>query len=117
MDFEDYTKKAQQIYHAMTREELDPRQLFLQPECCAADDTGRLWCEHDAPIDCEDGKPWVRYIRADLVAEAAGRVTCKKCAGHGDLLRPLNSAPGYDYTPCPDCAPLRALLAKLEGPK
>jgi hypothetical protein len=30
---------------------------------------GRLWCEHDAPVDCEDGKPWTKYILADSVAE------------------------------------------------
>jgi hypothetical protein len=21
-----------------------------------------MWCEHDAPEDCEDGAPWARYV-------------------------------------------------------
>jgi hypothetical protein len=40
----------------------DPKEIFLQPECCASPDTGRMWCEHDAPVDCEDGAPWARYV-------------------------------------------------------
>ena len=43
----------------------DPIEIFLQPECCADPDAGRLWCEDDAPVDCEDDKPWTRYVRAD----------------------------------------------------
>ena len=45
----------------------DPKEIFLQPECCADPDVGRLWCEHDAPEDCEDGKPWIRYVHADEI--------------------------------------------------
>jgi len=44
----------------------DHKEIYLQPECCADSETGRLWCEDDAPEECEDGKPWTRYIRADL---------------------------------------------------
>jgi hypothetical protein len=47
----------------------DPTVIYLQPECCAEPDAGRLWCEHDAPVDCEDGKPWTKYILADLANE------------------------------------------------
>jgi hypothetical protein len=43
----------------------DPAEIFLQPECCASPDTGRMWCDHDAPEDCDDGKPWARYVLAD----------------------------------------------------
>jgi hypothetical protein len=56
---------------------IDPTEIFLQPECCADPDAGRLWCEDDAPVDCEDDVPWTRYVRADLydaLREAAQRV-------------------------------------------
>ena len=43
----------------------DHKEIYLQPECCAGDE-GRLWCEDPDPIDCEDGKPWTRYVRADI---------------------------------------------------
>jgi len=43
----------------------DPKEIFLQPECCADSHCeGRMWCEDDAPIDCEDGNPWTRYVLA-----------------------------------------------------
>jgi hypothetical protein len=44
----------------------DHEEIFLQPECCADPHSGRLWCEDDEPVECEDGKPWTRYIRSDL---------------------------------------------------
>ena len=47
----------------------DPTEIYLQPQCCADEYVGRLWCEHDAPVDCEDGVPWTKYVRADI-AEA-----------------------------------------------
>ena len=47
----------------------DHKEIYLQPECCADSETGRLWCVDDAPEKCEDGKPWTRYIRADLSDE------------------------------------------------
>jgi hypothetical protein len=43
----------------------EPKEIYLQPECCADPDVGRLWCEHDAPVDCDDGIPWTRYVLAD----------------------------------------------------
>ena len=45
----------------------DPKEIFLQPECCADPAYGRTWCEDDAPVDCEDGVPWTKYVRADVV--------------------------------------------------
>ena len=44
----------------------DHEKIYLQPECCACPDTGRLWCDHDAPDDCEDGASWTEYVRADI---------------------------------------------------
>lgn len=41
----------------------DPARIWLQPECCADPDTGRLWCEHNKPIECPDGQPWTEYHR------------------------------------------------------
>ena len=42
----------------------DHKEIYLQPECCAGEE-GRLWCQDPDPVDCEDGKPWTRYVRAD----------------------------------------------------
>lgn len=42
----------------------NPENIYLQPECCADPDIGRVWCEHDSPEDCEDGKPWAHYVIA-----------------------------------------------------
>ena len=55
----------------------DPTEIYLQPECCADEYVGRLWCEHDAPVDCEDGVPWTKYVRADIAEAdlAAARAT------------------------------------------
>jgi hypothetical protein len=47
---------------------------------------------------------------------AAGKVTCRRCNGHGDLLQPDTVPPGWRTDPCPDCGPLRALLAKEGEP-
>lgn len=44
----------------------DYNEIYLEPECCAESDIGRVWCEHNAPTDCEDGVEWTKYIRADL---------------------------------------------------
>lgn len=51
----------------------DPREIFLQPACCA--DTygeGRLWCEHATEVGCDDGAKPTRYIRADLAEARTG---------------------------------------------
>lgn len=42
------------------------KRIWLQPECCANND-GRMWCEHDEPVECPDGEPWVEYVRADEI--------------------------------------------------
>lgn len=44
----------------------DPKVIYLQPECCADPELGRLWSETPGPVDCEDGKPWVKYTMADV---------------------------------------------------
>jgi hypothetical protein len=45
-----------------------PQRIYLQPRCCITESEGRLWCEHDAPENCEDGVDWTAYVRADLAA-------------------------------------------------
>jgi len=35
--------------------------IYLQPECCAEPETGRLWCHH-VPEECSDGMPWTKYV-------------------------------------------------------
>lgn len=42
----------------------DPKEIYLQPECCADPDVGRLWCEDDEPQKCEEGVPWTKYVVA-----------------------------------------------------
>jgi len=44
----------------------DPETIWLQPECCADADVGRLWCKDPDPEDCPDGVAWTEYIRTDL---------------------------------------------------
>ncbi len=38
------------------------KYIYLQPECCANEEIGRLWCEHPDPEDCENGSRWAKYI-------------------------------------------------------
>lgn len=52
----------------------DYERIWLQPECCADWDTGRLWCQDPDPVDCDDGVPWTEYVRADIAANSE-RVT------------------------------------------
>ena len=47
----------------------DHEVIYLQPECCADPYEGRLWCEDPDPVDCEDGKTWTKYIRADRIEQ------------------------------------------------
>ncbi len=35
--------------------------IYLQPECCVDPEFGRVWCEHDSPEPCPDGKHWTKY--------------------------------------------------------
>ena len=49
----------------------------------------------------------------DELRAAAGKVTCWRCEGYGELKAPYEEGAGMDDAdPCPDCADLRALLAK-----
>jgi len=48
----------------------DPKEIYLQPECCACPHEGRQWCEDDIGSDWGDpdcDAKAVRYIRADIV--------------------------------------------------
>jgi len=40
----------------------DHVRIYLQPECCADDDVGRLWCQDSDPQSCPEGVPWTPYI-------------------------------------------------------
>jgi hypothetical protein len=42
----------------------DPKEIWLEPVCCTDPSVGRIWCEHDAPFECEDGGKWTRYVIA-----------------------------------------------------
>jgi len=44
----------------------DYERIYLQPECCADEENGRLWCEDKDPVECDDGVEWTEYVRADL---------------------------------------------------
>ena len=50
----------------------------------------------------------------DALRVAAGKVTCRRCDGHGDLLQPDTVPPGWRTDPCPDCYDLRAILKEGE---
>lgn len=52
----------------------DPKEIYLQPECCADPATGRLWCEDDSPEDCEDGASWTKYVLADEAEKRIARL-------------------------------------------
>jgi hypothetical protein len=43
-----------------------PKEIYLQPKCCADPEYGQLWCEDPNPEVCGDGKEWVKYVRHDL---------------------------------------------------
>ncbi len=47
----------------------DPKEIYLQPACCAGD--AREWCDHD-PWECEEGVKATRYVRADLITTSDG---------------------------------------------
>lgn len=42
----------------------DYTRIYLQPECCADPDMGRLWCQDDEPETCPDGEKWTPYVLA-----------------------------------------------------
>lgn len=79
-----------------------PERIYLQPKCCETPDVGRLWCEHDAPVACEDGVPWTEYVRADCVEALANGRRCDIC---GERLVTIRGRyPGDDDREvCPTC--------------
>lgn len=53
-------------------------------------------------------------VTMDELREAAGKVTCWRCEGYGELKSPYEEGAGMDDAePCPDCADLRARLAEV----
>ena len=44
----------------------DYERIYLQPECCADEYNGRMWCQDANPKECADGVSWAEYVRADL---------------------------------------------------
>ena len=55
----------------------EPKAIYLQPDCCAPlSYEGRQWCEDAVweECDCDEPKPIVRYIRADLASTAQPEV-------------------------------------------
>ena len=49
----------------------------------------------------------------DALRAAAGKVTCWRCEGYGELKSPYEEGAGMDDSdPCPDCADLRRLLGE-----
>lgn len=64
-------------------------RIYLQPECCADEEIGRLWCEYDAPEDCADGVQWTEYVREDIArgqvdAVRKQLISCHKIACTAD---------------------------------
>jgi hypothetical protein len=49
----------------------DPKEIWLEPACCADPHTGRLWAEDNPFPECDDGVKPTRYIRGDLAALSA----------------------------------------------
>ena len=47
----------------------DYTRIYLQPECCADPDMGRLWCQDDEPETCPDGEKWTPYVLASELAK------------------------------------------------
>src|SRR5690625_4430841 len=55
----------------------DPKEIYLEPACCADPYTGRTWAadqpwEHSP--ECTDHQPATRYVRADLYERALERI-------------------------------------------
>ena len=59
-----------------------------------------------------DRRALLAYV--DALRAAAGKVTCRRCLGHGDLLQPDAVPPGWRTDPCPDCTDLRTLLNEVK---
>jgi hypothetical protein len=58
---------------------------------------------------CHDRRALLAYV--DALRAAAGKVTCWRCEGFGELKSPYEEGAGMDDAdPCPDCTDLRRLL-------
>lgn len=58
-----------------------------------------------------DRRALLAYV--DALRAAAGKVTCWRCEGFGELKSPYEEGAGMDDAdPCPDCADLRKLLGE-----
>lgn len=56
-----------------------------------------------------DRRALLQYV--DALRAAAGKVTCWRCEGYGELKSPYEEGAGMDDADlCPDCSDLRALL-------
>lgn len=55
-------------------ENISHKYIWLQPECCACQDSGQMWCKDPDPVDCEHGKEWTKYIRYDEYEDLERRV-------------------------------------------
>ena len=56
----------------------DHEYIYLQPECCADEYVGRLWCETPDLEDCEEGRNWTRYVRSDLYEKVVAELESLK---------------------------------------
>lgn len=63
------------------------KYIWLQPDCCADPDEGRHWCQDPDPVECEDGKAWIKYI---LASEAEAQLT--EANAELELMRPVFKA-------------------------
>lgn len=52
----------------------DYERIYLQPECCADPDVGRLWCQDNEPQSCPDGEKWTPYVLASEHARLQSEV-------------------------------------------
>ena len=78
-----------------------PERIYLQPECCATPDAGRLWCEDPDPVDCEDGRLWTKYVRADLsVPPEPVAWRAEYSCGHRRLFDDFNAVTRYEAGVC-----------------
>ena len=83
--------------------------IYLAPLC---QEHERMWCEHDAPVDCEciDGPhPWIKYIAAPPKALTVTVVSAYEGSPmhtfkidptkKKTIVRPLHSLLGYVFEP------------------
>ncbi len=90
------------------------KAIYLQPECCADDEFGRVWCEHDSPEPCQDGNHWTKYV---IVPEGMALV---KLVERGDQMPQTvkdwhHLADGYEQVMLEDKAAISALKKKVNN--